>query len=1178
MRKQTINNTVAWAAGLAVSCLFASADAADDLARGFVTPPPSARPWVYWFPLSGNLSREGITTDLEAMARVGIGGVLYMEVDQGAPKGPADFAGPLWRELFHHACNEAQRLGLQINMNNDAGWCGSGGPWIASELSMQKVTWSETVVEGPTAFAGKLAQPQAVNGYYRDIAVLAMPLPAVEAAKGAPYRTDNIPAKASFVPGHLPPQPANYPPLAEGHAVPRTSIINVTAKMASDGKLTWDVAPGKWLVIRLGHTTTGKDNHPAPASGRGLECDKFSKTATKAMFDGLMGRLIAENKSVAGSDKTLASTHIDSWEAGSQNWTPLMLEEFKKRRGYDLLPFLPTFTGRAIDNVDVTERFLWDLRQTISDLVVENYAGEFRRLANAQGLRLSIEAYDRVPADEMTYAGQADEPMAEFWAWDRFHMAYSCTEMASAIHTYGKRILGAEVFTANDRERWQGHPANIKDLGDWAFCEGINRFVFHRYAAQPWTNAAPGMSMGPWGLHYERTQTWWEQSKAWHEYLARCQYLLQQGQFVADVCYLQPEGAPRRFAPPGDASVAPLVRGGYNFDGCTSEVVLTRMSVKDGRIVLPDGMSYRVLVLPDVETMTPKLLRKIKDLVDAGATVLGARPPRKSPSLADLPDGDAEVKQLADAMWDKIITGKTAAQVLAGRGIPADFTAEPVLRHIHRTIGDAEVYFVANPQPRDCEAMATFRVAGRQPELWAPDTGRIRPASAFQEKDGTTTVPLRLEPHGSVFVIFRKPAMASNQIVSLTKDGRELLRFARIEPKQPATIANTFTMAAWVNPKTDTALPVESNSGVGSYAIDRNDVVYPAPGHEVWTGADAGAGWAVGRNGVVVHEHGTDYFAAPLVYPAKLSGWTHVAVVYRDRIPCLYFNGKLVKTGLKGPLAVHPSIGAPHQRQVAPFRGEVTDLAQFGGAMTDAQIAQLVAKPRSPGMLPTAPVLDVAQGLLTQPGAYVVTTADGKHRDLMVAGLPAPVWVGGPWTVAFAPKWGGPASTTFEKLEDWSRRPEAGIKYYSGTATYRTRFQLDKAPAKGRRVFLDLGRVEVMAEVQLNGKPLGILWKPPYRVEVTSAVKPGNNTLEIKVVNLWINRMIGDEQLPEDSDRNGDGTLRAWPKWLDEGKPSPTGRFTFTSWRLWKKDSPLVPSGLLGPVTVQTAAELPRAR
>ena len=264
--------------------------------------------------------------------------------------------------------------------------------------------------------------------------------------------------------------------------------------------------------------------------------------------------------------------------------------------------------GRVVDSLEVSERFLWDLRQTISELLLANYAGHFRELAHQHGLRLSIEAYNTCPCDEMAYAGRADEPMGEFWSWAKYGAAFSCTEMTSAGHVYGKRIIGAEAFTATDAEKWLGHPGNIKDLGDWAFCEGINRFVFHRYAMQPWLDRKPGMSMGPWGLHYERTETWWEQSKAWHEYLARCQFLLQQGLFVADICLLGPEGSPQSLNgqqsfvshAPGQGG-QPLERPGHNFDTCPPEVVLTRMSVKDGRLVLPDGMSYRMLVLPQVD-------------------------------------------------------------------------------------------------------------------------------------------------------------------------------------------------------------------------------------------------------------------------------------------------------------------------------------------------------------------------------------------------------------------------------------------------------------------------------------------------------------------------------------------------------------------------------------------------
>ncbi len=651
--------------------------------------------------------------------------------------------------------------------------------------------------------------------------------------------------------------------------------------------------------------------------------------------------------------------------------------------------------------------------------------------------------------------------------------------MASAAHVYGKRILAAEAFTSNKEEKWLGHPGNLKDLGDWAFCEGINRFVIHRYAAQPWTNRAPGMSMGPWGLHYERTQTWWEQSKAWHEYLARCQYLLRQGLFVADVLYLQPEGAPRRFEPPADVWLAPNLRGGYNFDGCTIEALLTRVSVRDGGLVLPDGMSYRVLVLPPMETATPRLLRKIKELVDCGATILGdAKPPRRSPSLADLGAGDAEVAKLAAELWPRLVTGMTAAEYLASRGVKPDFAARPNLRHIHRSTGDAEIYFVANPEPHDIEAMALFRITGRQPEFWWPDTGRTAMALAFEQKDGVTKVPLRLEPHGSVFVVFRKPATGVDPIAGVTRDGK------------PVWLAT---------PPAPKIVIQKARYGVLDDPQRTRDVR-----EKVQAFVDAGT----------------------TVLPVK--------EMARGDDPAF----KVVKT-----LAVEYSVGD----QVMQAAGTDTDTIQFNITVA-----------------PPTPALDPCRREIWQDGQYVFTTASGRSRTVQVS-LPEPFEIAGPWEVSFDPKWGGPEKVVFATLEDWSRRPEDGIRHYSGAAIYRATFKAPRV-ATGQRVLLDLGRVEVMAEVTLNGEKLGVLWKSPYRVDVTGRLKPGVNTIEVKAVNLWVNCQIGDELLPEESDRNTNGTLKAWPQWLLDGKPSPTGRHTFTSWRLWNKSDPLVASGLLGPV------------
>ncbi len=1182
-----------------------AAESRANLESNFLSPAASARPWVYWFWLNGNITSNGITADLEAMQRVGIGGVLIMEVDQGTPKGPAAFGSQPWRDLFKHVCAEAHRLGLEVNMNNDAGWCGSGAPFITPDLAMQKLVWSETNLAGPQKFEGVLQQPKAVANYYRDIAVFAFPTPAGDA------RIADIDGKAAFVPKYTP-VTTSFREVPPDQTIPRGGVRIISSCLSNEGKFSWEVPPGTWTVLRLGHTLTGKDNHPAPEAGRGLESDKLSKTATEVMFNGLMGNLITDSKALAG--KTLVSTHIDSWETGSQNWTPLFREEFQKRRGYDPLPLLLVVTGRFVESAEVSERFLWDLRQTVSDLLVENYAGEFRRLARHNGLRLSIEAYDGTPCDDMTYAGQADEPMAEFWSWG-YNTAYSCAEMSSAAHVYGKRILGAEAFTANDQEKWLHHPATIKTLGDWAFCEGINRFVFHRYALQPWRDREPGMSMGPWGLHYERTQTWWEQSAAWHQYLARCQYLLRQGLFVADICFLQPEGSPRRFTPTmtwrtGNTPERPR----YNFDGCTPEVVLNRMKVKDGRLVLPDGMSYRLLVLPQIDSMTPPLLRKIGELVKAGATVIGP-PPRQSPSLANYPQCDQEVQKLAKELWGsapQLNPQQSARNVLWSENLKT-----PVGAPLTNTPLERAKWIWHNEGNPAAAAPVGERFFRRQFNL--PSAERISSAEIVLTADNSFEVWINGQAAGSGsdfkqscrFDIRRWIKPGSNLICVKAVNGADTPNPAGLIGAlsirfQDAPMLQLVTDGTW---QTCVKAPEDWLASAGAEGwgaalelgplgmqpwgeLDKSsDAPYVFPNFEGVAGVlrQMGVPPDFEADPALRFIHRRDKALDIYFVANSQTNWLRADCAFRvkGKIPEMWnpLNGDISKAAVwhEENGRTHVSLGfEPAGSLFVVFRQKsrrsrdsaVTALLKEGVELLPQPGQALAEQP--PAELKAALKGDVKL-LVWQSGHYELKTTSRSKTGSRAqsVSLPAPIELQGPWEVRFQKDRGAPERLTFPDLLDWAKHADTGVKYFSGTAAYAKSFSVPPDRIHpDQKLFLDLGTVAVMAEVRLNGKNLGVLWKAPYRVEVTPALRPGANELEIKVVNLWINRMIGDEQLPEDSERNDNGTLKRWPAWVDTDQPSPTGRFTFTSWRLWKKDAPLRPSGLIGPVRIIAAREV----
>jgi len=1141
-----------------------------DLRSDFRQPPDSARPWVFWFWNNGNITREGLTADLEAMKRVGIGGVLIMEVSVGAPDGPVPFMGDTWRELFKHMVSEADRLGIVVNMNNDAGWTGSAGPWIKPEQSMKKLVSSEVTVDGPARFDQVLPHPETAYELYREVGVLAFPAPSGD------HRIKNIDLKASRVAGYLTPDaPADSVPA--GQVIDGKRIVDLTAKMTADGRLTWDVPAGKWTIMRFGYTSSGNHNGPAPAHGDGLECDKLSKEGIQAQWDGMIGKLVADVGPLAG--KTLAMTHVDSWEVGPQNWTDRMPEEFARRRGYDMRRYLPVFSGRAIDSGEVSERFLWDVRQTISELLIENYTGHLRTIANRHGMKLSLEAYGG-PCDELAYSGSSDEPTCEFWIPNGYQpYPNSAKQMSSGAHIYGKSIVGAEAFTAMSDERWQQYPGKMKPAGDLAFCDGVNKFIFHRFAHQPWLNVSPGMSMGPYGVHYERTQTWWEQTSAWHTYLARCQYMLRQGKFVADVCYLQAESAPQSTV---------LHKGeGYDYDVCTPDIVLKSMNVANGRLVLKSGMSYAAMVLPEARTMTPALLSRIKSLIEAGATVIGA-PPLRSPSLADYPECDREIWRLVREIWDncdgkavkqrklgkgRIVRGMTPSEVLKGTGLAADFTAGSDIRFIHRRAGDTDIYFLANAAGQT-ETDCTFRVKGKQPEFWRADSGQTQPVVRYSQKSGLTTIPVRLEAGGSVFVVFRPgKGSVARRVTGVLANGKP------IESAPGATApkgGSEISIAFWAKPKTQIELPNESIEGTYGTGTKRNDVVFPQQGEIAFGPGHAAVGVSVGTNGVCVYEHSASYLPSVLVYPASITDWTHIAVVYSKNLPTLYVNGKSVHQGLRSPKILHCGISADDARYAGSFAGAFASIREFGRSISEAELTELMESTRKTtaddsGIAETPddlPAIDLDRREIWAAGNYSIALSNAKTVKIDASSIPDPMAIRGPWSVSL-PQASGETRITLDSPASLSGNSDPAVKYFSGTATYSTSFTLPaSAISASNRLYLDLGRVEVSASVKLNGRDLGIAWKRPYRVEITGAAKSGENTLEVQVATTWINRMIGDEFLPEDSVRNNEGNITEWPKWLIEGKPSPTGRATFTTWRLWKKDDPLTPSGLIGPVKV----------
>lgn len=770
----------------------AFAQGTDPLLNAFRNPPDSSKAWAYWWWLDGSASKIGVTADLETMKQQGISGVLLFDSGIGgpdSPKGPQFMSGE-WRENFRHAVREAARLHIEMGVNLASGW-DAGGPWVTREDAIKDLVWKETTLDGarqvdielpryvepplePFPFTLRTGFPNVPEehiDWYRDVAVIACR----ETRKGV-WKLDGI--------------------------------VDLTSMM-QNSRLRWTAPAGRWSVLRLGYIVRSRDSHsskrvklqswPTPS----WEIDPMSADAMDRHFAETAMKMIEDAGPLVG--KTLKYTHIDSWEIGIPTWTAKFIEEFKARRGYDPTRYLAALADKTLDSADLTARFKWDYRRTAADLIAQNYFGRLRALSRKHGLGTHPEsggpAYVQF-VNALETLETNDVPMGEFWSstqpfrawvgpdagtprgaeqavsapffrssWQYLPEQYYGTvrQAATAAHIYGKPVNQAEAFTTFNND-WIEYPYFLKDYGDRAFCLGLTRNVLCFYVQQSTLTDKPGYQWEHVGTHFDRNVTWWPKSHAWLAYLARCQHLLRLGAFVADVMYFAGEAIPNFVLL--DKKPIP----GFDYDVINAHALLTRADAKGGRLTLPGGLSYRYLSIPDgaADAMTPDALRKLKELVEKGMTLVGARP-KSSLGLVNYPASQSEIQSLADSLWGassrktgsrqvgsgRVIWGTSLEDVIKSDGAQPDVELRGASKDadfdwIHRRDGDTDIYFVANFTERDMNVDAVFRVSGKTPELWDPVSAETRVLSEFEPVDGRTRVPLKFAPKQSWFVVFRR--------------------------------------------------------------------------------------------------------------------------------------------------------------------------------------------------------------------------------------------------------------------------------------------------------------------------------------------------------------------------------------------------------------------------------------
>ncbi len=1086
---------------IAGSCSMPSAD--ENLYKEFQNPPVEARPRVWWHWMDGNVTKDGIYKDLTWMKRSGIAGFMNFDAGFNTPlivDKKLAYMTDEWKDAFAYTVHLADSLGLEMSVAASPGWSFTGGPWVEPKDGMKKLVWRDMLVTGGSTFDGLLPEPYKTigafqnvprsnsnninstggnpgEGFYADIAVLAFKLadadkdltalnptitssggkfsvtkltdgdltnadmlaPGAGGAEGkawiqyefnepqtvkaltivdgrvrgqwgapkqeinkvlqvsddgktfreickipnssAPQGTVDIPSTTAKIfrlvidnvvivnpyaalmgAGAAP--TAQPTPIAEfvlhsinrinhaeekaGFAAPADlalydtpdetavvsleDVIDISDKV-SNGHLTWDVPAGNWKIVRYGYSQTGHMNNPAPPEATGFEVDKMDPIAVRAYMDHYLGMYVDASNDQLG--KVVKYIMTDSYESEQENWTPAMEEEFEQRNGYSLRPWMPVLMGYIVNSAEESEKFLRDWRRTLGSMVTDNLYNLLTDILKERGMGRYTESHENgrvYLVDGMEVKAKADVPMAAAWMPNNTGASTppmsraDIREAASVAHIYGQNLVAGESLTAPGGEgrSYAYHPANLKATADMEMASGLNRFVIHTSVHQPLDEKAPGLGLGPIGQWFNRLDNWSGSAWAWMDYMARSCYMLQQGHFVADIVYYYGEDNNITGLFGAEQPAFPL---GYNYDYINSDALLNLLTFKNDRLVTPSGMSYRMLVLdPNVKRLPLDVLKKIAELAKAGAVICGAKPELPGRLTDDVDEFNNIVHEIWGGNLKNVYLTSDMKNVLDKIGVKQDVSMSDDLRFVHRHTNSADIYWINNPEGPAKTVELSFRVKGKHPEIWHPETGN-REEVTYRTEGDRTVVKVNMVENDALFVVFNGPAQQD-----------------------------------------------------------------------------------------------------------------------------------------------------------------------------------------------------------------AVTLPELQESTLLT--------INTPWNVAFQEKRGAPATAQFNQLINLADSEVEGIKYFSGVATYTNHFTLTEDQLQSDKLMLDLGKVGVMAEVLMNGQNVGLRWKAPFCLDIKDAAKAGENTIEVRVTNLWINRLIGDSM------------------------PGVTEKVTWSQYPFYYPTSTMSPSGLMGPVQI----------